>query len=397
MTLIPCPWKTQGESEGLMGVKVREKPKDSGVWWVFIHHSTIRKSKRIGDERTARVVAKKIHAKLVLGELNVQKINNSLPTLKELAKIWLLLPHDWKESTAESYKFNLEKHIYPVFGNKPIDKIGRKDLKAFFNDLLAAGKSSSTVSLIRAPINGVLSHAVDSELIEMNPAYGLKLPRRKSAFNVEPLTEAEAEKLLDQAKLYLDGSYYPIVLCALRTGMRLGELKALKWEDIDFNKRLIEVRRSCRRGRVTDTKNHKRRRVDMTPLLAKTLKQLNTEQKMAALKRGQPVPEWVFANKRGEIFIRVPFENALNQCLKAAKLRRIRIHDLRHTYATTRLLRSHNVGDVSYQLGHSSIKMTFDVYTHWIPGKFKNEVDDLDNLHPNAPYTHPVEEAGQNL
>ena len=67
-----------------MGVKVREKPKGSGVWWVFIHHSTIRKSKRIGDERTARVVAKKIHAKLVLGELNVQKINNSLPTLKEL-------------------------------------------------------------------------------------------------------------------------------------------------------------------------------------------------------------------------------------------------------------------------------------------------------------------------
>ena len=179
--------------------------------------------------------------------------------------------------------------------------------------------------------------------------------------------------------------------------MRLGELKALKWEDIDFNKRSIEVRRSCRRGRITDTKNHKRRRVDMTPLLSNTLKQLETRQKMAALKRGQPVPEWVFANKKGQIFIRVPFENALNQCLKAAKLRRIRIHDLRHTYATTRLLRGHNVGDVSYQLGHSSIKMTYDVYTHWIPGKFKNEVDDLDNPHPNAPYTHPVEAIGQNL
>jgi integrase len=78
--------------------------------------------------------------------------------------------------------------------------------------------------------------------------------------------------------------------------------------------------------------------------------------------------------------------------MKAAKLRRIRIHDLRHSYATIRLLRGHNVGDVSYQLGHSSIKMTYDVYTHWIPGKFKNEVDDLDNLHPNTPYTHPLEQ-----
>ncbi len=76
------------------------------------------------------------------------------------------------------------------------------------------------------------------------------------------------------------------------------------------------------------------------------------------------------------------FENALNRCLAAAKLRRMSIHDLRHTYATIRLLRGHNVGDVSYQLGHASIKMTYDVYTHWMPGKFKKEVDDLDNPRP---------------
>jgi len=105
----------------------------------------------------------------------------------------------------------------------------------------------------------------------------------------------------------------------------------------------------------------------------------------------------VFADKVGDIFRRQPFEVALNRCLKAAKLHRIRIHDRRHTYAPTRLLRGHNVGDVSYQLGHFSIKMTYDVYTHWMPGKFKNEVDELDNPCPNAPYAHPVEEIGNNL
>ena len=94
---------------------------------------------------------------------------------------------------------------------------------------------------------------------------------------------------------------------------------------------------------------------------------------------------------QGEIFGRVPLENALNRCLDKAKLRRIRIHDLRHTYATIRLMRGHNVGDVSYQLGHSSIKMTYDVYTHWIPGHFKSEVDELDQVHPNAPHAHPKE------
>jgi len=68
-----------------------------------------------------------------------------------------------------------------------------------------------------------------------------------------------------------------------------------------------------------------------------------------------------------------------------------RIRHNRHTYATIRLLRGHNVGDVSYQLSHSSIKMTYDVYAQWIPGCFKSEVDDLDHLHPNAPQAHPKE------
>jgi integrase len=188
----------------------------------------------------------------------------------------------------------------------------------------------------------------------------------------------------------MDGYYYPHILCAFRTGMRIGEIKALKWKDIDFEKRQIEVRRSCRRGRVTGTKTDKRRRVDMTPHLTETLKELRSSQKRFSLKKGRPVPEWVFANKKGKIFIRVAFENALNRCLEKAKLRRIRIHDLRHTYATIRLIRGHNVGDVSYQMGHSSIKMTYDVYAHWIPGQFKSEVDELDQVHPNAPQAHPA-------
>lgn len=176
----------------------------------------------------------------------------------------------------------------------------------------------------------------------------------------------------------MNGYYYPHLLCALRTGMRLGEMKALKWDDIDFNKRQIEVKRSCRRGKVTGTKTDKRRNVDMTPQLTAVLKDLRTNQKKAALKAGRPVSEWVFANKKGKIFLRIVLENALNKCLSEAGLQRIRIHDLRHTCATIRLMRGHNAGDVSYQLGHSSIKMTYDVYTHWIPGNFKSEIDELD-------------------
>ena len=84
-------------------------------------------------------------------------------------------------------------------------------------------------------------------------------------------------------------------------------------------------------------------------------------------------------------------------CLKLAKLRKIRIHDLRHAYATIRLLSGHNIGDVSYQLGHSSIKITYDTYGHWLPGHFKSEVDELDILHPSAPPLHPNPNGSNNL
>jgi integrase len=374
-----------------MGVKVREKPPGSGIFWVFINHNSRRKSKKIGmDEKMANKVAEKIKAKLVLGELEIEKINNPVPTFKEYAELWLSLPHDWKEATRDAYKQNLNKHVYPALGKHRINEMRRKDLKAYFDKLLVNGLSPTTILLVKAPINGVLSFAVDSELIENNPLDSLKLKHKKRGFKIEPLTDDEAAKLLEEAKQFADGYYYPHILCALRTGMRIGEIKALKWKDIDFEKRQIEVRRSCRRGRVTGTKTDKRRRVDMTPHLTETLKELRTRQKRFSLKNGRPVPDWVFANEKGKIFSRDTFKNALNSCLEEAKLRRIRIHDLRHTYATIRLMRGHNVGDVSYQLGHSSIKMTYDVYAHWIPGQFKSEVDELDHVHPNAPQAHPV-------
>jgi integrase len=101
-----------------MGVKVREKPLGSGIFWVFINHQGKRKSKKIGtDKKQAHEIAEKIKAKLVLGELNIEKTEAPCPAFKEYAELWLSLPHDWKEATGEQYKHNLNKHVYPVLGS----------------------------------------------------------------------------------------------------------------------------------------------------------------------------------------------------------------------------------------------------------------------------------------
>jgi len=378
-----------------MGVKVRQKVKGKGnPWWVFISHNGKRTSRKVGDKKASEAVASTIRAKLQLGEFGFEE-QKPAPTFKEHAKMWLALPHGWRESTRENYLNILKNHIMPAFGSIPINEIKRKNLKLFFDKLLSDGVASNTVALIRAPINGVLSHALDSELIENNPLVGLKLIRKKTAPDIEPLSKDEVVLLLESAQQYEGGAYYPPILLALRTGMRIGEIRALKWKDLDFENRLIEARRSCRQGRITKPKNGKGRKVDMSKQLAEVLRELKHKQwKKYA---GKEVPRWVFANIRGGMLRHNTFREALMSCLNKVGLRNIRIHDLRHAYATIRLLSDHNIGDVSYQLGHSSIKITYDTYGHWLPGKFKSEVDELDNLHPSAPYPHPNSDGSKNV
>jgi integrase len=385
-----------------VGVKVRQKIRGKGKpWWVFLSHNGKRKSKMIGDKKVAQKVASEIKERLSKGDFGLGDQSNGkrrIPLLKAYAEMWLAMPHDWKESTRSLYKSNFSKHVFPKLGKQPINEIRRKDFKALIDKLLVKDLAPSTVGVIKAGLSGVLGHALDSELIENNPLQGLKIEgKKKRALDVDPLTEEEAKRLLEQAKNFRGGDDYPPLLCGLRTGMRVGEIQALQWGDIDFNDRFIEVRRSWCHGRITTTKNRRRRRVDMTPHLAETLKVLHVVQKKRALKNGRAVSEWVFADEKGEMLRRETFRRALNKCFENAGMRRVTIHGLRHSYTTIRLLRGHNVGDVSYQLGHSSISITYDVYGHWIPGKFKNEVDELDLAHPSAPYMHPEREPAQNL
>jgi integrase len=175
--------------------------------------------------------------------------------------------------------------------------------------------------------------------------------------------------------------WYPFFLTALRTGMRLGELLALQPGDLDFNGGFIEVKRNFTRGHLTTTKSGKSRRVDMSKELSATLKTYLVERKKDTLKNGwgEP-PEWLFYSAEGRMIDGNNFrKRVFSKVLEKAGLRQIRIHDLRHTYATLRISKGDNILDVSKQLGHHSVKITLDVYAHWMPGGKKSEVDELDS------------------
>lgn len=163
--------------------------------------------------------------------------------------------------------------------------------------------------------------------------------------------------------------------------MRVGEVTALQPGDLDFKGRFIEIKRAFAKGRLTTPKNGKPRRVDMSKELAATLKSYLTERKKETLQKGWgETPEWLFYNEEGG---RIDTDNlrkrVFYKCLEKADLRRIRLHDLRHTYATLRIMKGDNILDVSKQLGHHSPAFTLKAYAHWFPGSKKSEIDELDS------------------
>jgi integrase len=203
----------------------------------------------------------------------------------------------------------------------------------------------------------------------------LSLHQDKSRSNL--LTESEIEKLLAACGSgYAD--YYLFLLIAARTGMRLGEVLALKWGNVDFEKGVIWVKRSYRRGRVTPPKNGKVRKVDMSAQLAETLK---AELPKAA--------DELIVNRDGYFMEQNFVRRVYDRIMKKAALRKRKFHSLRHSFASILLSKGAQLVYVSRQLGHSSVSITSDIYTHWISDDDNRHVDLLDPAQSDVVYTQP--------
>jgi integrase len=385
-----------------MAVKVRERPKGSGDWWIFIDHNGKRKSKKIGrNKKAANEIAKKIEAKLVLGALDLSD-DGQAAKFSEYADMWITVtvPATCKRSTASDYQGLLKNHILPVFGTKPVDEINRHMVKQFLLKKVNDGYASSTVTHMKNAISGVLNLAVDDETISANPAHriGKVFKNQKMSPLLDPLSREELSKLLKIFQRHYPDSY-PLVLTLARTGMRLGEALGLQWGDIDFNGRFITIQRGITRGRVETPKNSTIRKVDMSKQLTAYLKDFKHQRKIQTLKKGwREIPEWVFINRDGKILDGPNWrKRVFNKALEKAELRKIRIHDLRHTYASQLIQRGESLAYIRDQLGHHSIKVTVDIYGHLAPEGNKAAVDGLDDddfTQPSATLPQPNKKEG---
>src|SRR5262249_49343785 len=153
-------------------------------------------------------------------------------------------------STVALYERNLRTYVYPRFGDKPVGMVTRDDVRTLVADLLGKGKSRSLVRNVVAPIRQTFNQLAEDGAVVANPAAAIgRFVKGKgdARARVDPLTPAEEATFLDTA-LITSPRYYPLFLTALRTGLRFGELAGLRWGDLDFAGRFIEVRRTLHDG-----------------------------------------------------------------------------------------------------------------------------------------------------
>jgi integrase len=382
-----------------MAVKVRQR---KGKWWILIDHKGKRKAKCVGDsQRTARLFAEKMEAALLLGQFDLSKAEPRRP-FDNYFTHWLetYAKAHCKESAIDRYRRTFRLYLLPALKHKDLGAISRDDVKKLVYGLVSAGKSRNSVRAALTPLIEMFNHAVEDGHIAVNPAMRvLKRVHTEGTSRkgkADFLTREELGLLLQTCQEHFP-DYYPFVLLLARTGLRLGEAIAIQWGDIDMHGRFIEVKRACSGPLLSTPKNGKPRRVDMSQQLTATLKAVLVERKTTTLRKGwSDVPAWVFISKEGTPYNRGNFRWRIwYKLLEKAGLRRIRIHDLRHTFASLLIQNGESLVYVKEQMGHYSIQLTVDTYGHLIPGGNTAALDRLDGLE-QATFRDPDATEAQN-
>ena len=307
-------------------------------------------------------------------------------TLKTYLNHWLEDVHksSIKPTTYVSYRAILNNHILPALGHIQVHKLTPQHVQSFYAKKLKEGLSPKTINRSHALLHKALDNAVRWNIVARNVCDVVTKPREKR-YEIHPLTEEQARKLLEAVKGdTLEGA----ITVALTTGMRRGELLGLKWEDIDFEGKCIYVRRSAlhvgKRGVVeSDPKTAMSRRKIMLPhFVIDVLKmhQLRQREKKAACRGAWKDSGYVFCNGQGGYLSDAQLYKMYKRLLRQAGLPNIRFHDLRHSAATIMISMGVNPKVVQEVLGHSNIGMTLNTYTHVLPSMQEEATAKLDNL-----------------
>ncbi|BBL78430.1 Tyrosine recombinase XerC [Rubrobacter xylanophilus DSM 9941] len=277
-----------------------------------------------------------------------------------------------RPTTHKSYAWLMQRHAIPAIGHIKLKKLTPAHLQGLYRAKLDGGLSPRTVQYLHVVLHRALKQALRWGLISRNPAEAVDPPKVRKE-EMRPLSPEEARRFLEAAE---GDRLEALYVLALTTGMRQGELLGLKWEDIDLDAATLTVRRTLTaaeggRPLFSSPKTAKgRRSIRLTPGAVAALKAHKVRQAEEKLRS----PLWkdyglVFTTEAGTPIDRHNLiQRSFLPLLRRAGLPKIRFHDLRHTAATLLLSKGQHPKLVQELLGHSTIAITLDTYSHVLPG-----------------------------
>jgi integrase len=347
-------------------------------WTVRIFIGNDAKGKRKYHNKTIRGTKKDaqkyLTAKLREKDLGVF-IEPASMLLNEYLDKWLneIAKQKLRNSTFSSYESVLRNYVRAVIGLKQLSDIQAYEVQRLYNDMKQRGLSARTIRYTHNVLSSALKQSLRWKMLIQNPCELCELPRLEKT-EMKYLSSEETVKFLNTAK---ESKRYIIFLVALETGMRPEEYLALKWKDIDFTNQMLSVKRAIvwrRKGGgydFTEPKTNKSRRsIPISKSVIIELKNHRRKQLEEKMKLGSEYQnlDLVFASEIGTpLYSKNIIDRHFKPLLKKAELPNLRLYDLRHTTATLLLSAGENPKVVSERLGHASIVLTLDTYSHVLP------------------------------
>ena len=285
-----------------------------------------------------------------------------------------------RQRTWERYEQIVRVHIKPALGKVKLKNITPTHARALYREKLDTGLAPRTVNYIHTTLSKALKDAVADGLITRNPASSVKAPRPQK-IEIRPLSSEQAKVFLEAVR---GDRFEAAFVVALHCGVREGEILGLKWSDVDLGAGTLQVRRTLSEARAGHRfelpKNDKGRSVRLTAQAVEALRNHLTRQIEEIESLGDRYRDQglVFPSQVGTpMNAKHLTARSFKPLLKRAKLPNIRFHDLRHTFATLMLQNGEHPKVVQEMLGHATIAITMDTYSHVLPNMQRDAVDRL--------------------
>jgi integrase len=286
---------------------------------------------------------------------------SSLPTFTVAAARWLhYIEHDQrrKRSTLHGYRQCVNTDLVPVFGEQRLDEITSREVDRFREALLSRGLSARSVNRILSQLRSMFTWFADENVfgLTVNPAARVRRQPQSRSGDFAVLSVSEVGALARAAESGEDAALFTV---AAFTGLRLGELRALRWRDCDFAGRIVHVRRNFVAGEFTSPKGKRVRSVPLIDQAAVALDGLSRRERFVG------DDDLVFPSVTGVPFDDSRLRRRFTVALSSAGLPRMRLHDLRHSFGTL-AVQAFPLSDVQAFMGHADIATTM-IYVHHVP------------------------------